>query len=114
VFDLCDKDHSTIIYESSERDTPLVRLSWNKQEPRYMATIIMDTTKVVVLDIRFPTLPVVDVNAFAWAHSSCHTCTAGDDSQALIWDLFSMGQPVEGGLDPILAYTAGAKIQQLQ
>nr|XP_043631766.1 WD repeat-containing protein LWD1 [Erigeron canadensis] len=122
VFDLRDKEHSTIIYESSEPDTPLVRLGWNKQDPRYMATIIMDTAKVVVLDIRFPTLPVVElqrhqasVNAIAWApHSSCHICTAGDDSQALIWDLSSMGQPVEGGLDPILAYTAGAEIEQLQ
>ncbi|MBA0613176.1 hypothetical protein Godav_013669, partial [Gossypium davidsonii] len=122
VFDLRDKEHSTIIYESSEPDAPLVRLGWNKQDPRYMATIIMDSAKVVVLDIRFPTLPVVElrrhqasVNAVAWApHSSCHICTAGDDSQALIWDLSSMGQPVEGGLDPILAYTAGAEIEQLQ
>ncbi|GLU24111.1 hypothetical protein SLE2022_400730 [Rubroshorea leprosula] len=82
----------------------------------------MDSAKVVVLDIRFPTLPVVELqrhqasaNAIACApHSSCHICTAGDDSQALIWDLSSMGQPVEGGLDPILAYTAGAEIEQLQ
>ncbi|XP_072951375.1 WD repeat-containing protein LWD1 [Typha angustifolia] len=130
VFDLRDKEHSTIIYESADPpDTPLVRLGWNKQDPRYMATIIMDSPKVVVLDIRFPTLPVVElqrhqasVNAIAWApHSSCHICTAGDDSQALIWDLSSMGssaggqQPAaEGGLDPILAYTAGAEIEQLQ
>ncbi|KAF4385634.1 hypothetical protein F8388_010190 [Cannabis sativa] len=108
VFDLRDKEHSTIIYESSEPDTPLVRLGWNKQDPRYMATIIMDSAKVVVLDIRFPTLPVVElqrhqasVNAIAWApHSSCHICTAGDDSQALIWDLSSMGQPKFGMILP--------------
>ncbi|KQJ99664.1 hypothetical protein BRADI_3g44580v3 [Brachypodium distachyon] len=147
VFDLRDKEHSTIIYESSSGSgsnsaasdggalspTPLVRLGWNKQDPRYMATIIMDSPKVVVLDIRYPTLPVVElhrhhapVNAIAWApHSSCHICTAGDDSQALIWDLSSMGTgnnssgngngnaaaaaAAEGGLDPILAYTAGAE-----
>nr|UWK01869.1 WD40 repeat [Erythronium umbilicatum]UWK01870.1 WD40 repeat [Erythronium umbilicatum] len=137
VFDLRDKEHSTIIYESNDpADTPLVRLGWNKQDPRYMATIIMDSAKVVVLDIRFPTLPVVElqrhqagVNAIAWApHSSCHICTAGDDSQALIWDLSSMGgggngqqgagaaaaAAADGGLDPILAYTAGAEIEQLQ
>ncbi|KAF7079057.1 hypothetical protein CFC21_083361 [Triticum aestivum] len=154
VFDLRDKEHSTIIYESSSGGgsnsaatdggavlpTPLVRLGWNKQDPRYMATIIMDSPKVVVLDIRYPTLPVVElhrhhapVNAIAWApHSSCHICTAGDDSQALIWDLSSMGTgnnsggngngngnaaaaaAAEGGLDPILAYTAGAEVEQLQ
>ena len=103
-----------------------------------MATIIMDSPKVVVLDIRYPTLPVVElhrhhapVNAIAWApHSSCHICTAGDDMQALIWDLSSMGTgsnggnnangnaaaaaAAEGGLDPILAYTAGAEIEHLQ
>ena len=152
VFDLRDKEHSTIIYESSQPDTPLLRLGWNKQDPRYMATILMDSSKVVILDIRFPTLPVAElqvcrdvsapltlrlisdwhrhplpstdvchfgwqscVNAVAWApHSSCHICTAGDDSQALIWDLSTMTQPAEGGLDPILAYTAGAEINQLQ
>ncbi|KAJ7545507.1 hypothetical protein O6H91_09G123000 [Diphasiastrum complanatum] len=122
VFDLRDKEHSTIIYESPQPDTPLLRLGWNKQDPRYMATIFLDSLKVVVLDIRLPTLPVAElqrhqaaVNAIAWApHSSCHICTAGDDSQALIWDLSNMSQPVDGGLDPILAYTAKAEINQLQ
>ncbi|KAK9808389.1 hypothetical protein WJX73_010065 [Symbiochloris irregularis] len=122
VFDLRDKEHSTIIYEAGESDTALLRLGWNKQDPRYMATLIMDTCKVVVLDIRFPTLPVAElqrhqapVNALAWApHSSCHICTAGDDAQALIWDLSSMGKPLESGLDPILAYAAGSAVNQLQ
>ncbi|DBA98796.1 TPA: WD repeat-containing protein lwd1 [Trebouxia sp. C0004] len=122
VFDLRDKEHSTIIYESPQPDTPLLRLGWNKQDPRYMATLLMDCSKVVVLDIRFPTLPVAElqrhqasVNALAWApHSSCHICTAGDDSQALIWDLSSMSQPMDTSLDPILAYSAGAEVNQLQ
>lgn len=122
VFDLRDKEHSTIIYEAADTETSLLRLGWNKQDPRYMATLIMDTCKVVVLDIRFPTLPVAElhrhhapVNALAWApHSSCHICTAGDDAQALIWDLSSMGKPMEAGLDPILAYAAGASVNQLQ
>ncbi|EFJ29542.1 hypothetical protein SELMODRAFT_146202 [Selaginella moellendorffii] len=122
VFDLRDKEHSTIIYESPQPDTPLLRLGWNKQDPRYMATIFMDSVRVVILDIRLPTLPVAElqrhqgtVNAIAWApHSSCHICTAGDDSQALIWDLSNMSQPIDGGLDPILAYTAKAEINQLQ
>ena len=48
-----DKEHSTIIYESPQPDTPLLRLGWNKQDPRYMATLLMDCSKVVVLDIRY-------------------------------------------------------------
>jgi WD repeat-containing protein 68 len=78
---------------------------------------------VVVLDIRFPTQPMAElqrhqqsVNALCWApHSSSHICTAGDDSQALIWDLSSAGQHDAGSsLDPILAYNAGAEVTQLQ
>mmetsp|Transcript_7805 Transcript_7805/g.26877 ORF Transcript_7805/g.26877 Transcript_7805/m.26877 type:complete len:493 (-) Transcript_7805:87-1565(-) len=122
VFDLRDKEHSTIIYESPHPEVPLVRLGWNKQDPRYMATVLMDSSKVIILDIRFPTLPVAElqrhqasVNQLAWApHSSCHICTAGDDAQALIWDLSSMSQPLDGSLDPILAYHAGAEINNLQ
>eukprot|EP00959_Pyramimonas_sp_CCMP1952_P236005 4932309-Pyramimonas_sp.AAC.1 len=45
VFDLRDKEHSTIIYESPQPETPLLRLSWNKQDARYMATILMDSSK---------------------------------------------------------------------
>ena len=37
VFDLRDKEHSTIIYETPQPDAPLLRLSWNKQDPRYIA-----------------------------------------------------------------------------
>lgn len=91
VFDLRDKQHSTIIYESPQPETPLLRLGWNKQDPRFMATILMDSLKVVILDIRYPTVPVSElqrhqacVNAIAWApHSACHICSAGDDSQVL-------------------------------
>ena len=62
--------------------------------------------QAVILDIRYPTLPVAElqrhqaaVNALAWApHSSCHICTAGDDAQALIWDLTSMAKPLEQSL----------------
>lgn len=45
-------------------------------------------------------------------HSPCHVCTAGEDSQALIWDLSSMPkQPID---DPILAYNAEGEINNLQ
>lgn len=86
-----------------------------------MATIIVEIPKVVVLDIRYPTLPVTElqwhqasVNSIAWAlHNSCHICTVEDDSRALILDLSSMRKPVDGGVDLILCYTVGAKIEQL-
>jgi WD repeat-containing protein 68 len=124
MFDLRSLEHSTIIYEDSGGQggspMPLIRLAWNKQDPNYLATATMDSNKVVILDIRVPSVPceTLDghtqcVNSIAWApHSSCHICTAGDDNQALIWDLSSMGpKPIE---DPILAYYAEAEVNQLQ
>lgn len=127
VFDLRDKEHSTIIYESPQPDTPLLRLAWNKQDPRYMATTALNSSTVVVLDIRFPTVPVVELskhqaacNAVAWAPQSAnHICSAGDDCQALIWDLSTLGEGGAGQagsppLDPILSYMAGAEVNQLQ
>jgi len=118
MFDLRHLEHSTIIYESPDHRA-LLRLNWNKQDPNYLATILMDSPRTVILDIRVPSLPVAElkghtacVNALAWApHSSCHICSAGDDTQALIWDLSQMPKPID---DPILAYAAEKEVNNLQ
>lgn len=118
MFDLRNLEHSTIIYETPEL-TPLLRLSWNKQDPNYLAAIPEDSSNAIILDIRVPSVPAAELsghglplNALAWApHSSCHICTASDDKQAYIWDLSTMPKPIE---DPILAYSAEAEVNQLQ
>jgi len=119
MFDLRSLEHSTILYES-QNFVPLLRLEWNKQDPNYLATFMVDSHRTIILDIRVPSMPTAElgghsgcVNATAWApHSSCHICTAGDDSQALIWDLSGMPkQPID---DPILAYNAEGEINNLQ
>ncbi|XP_073045135.1 protein TRANSPARENT TESTA GLABRA 1 [Primulina eburnea] len=120
IFDLRDKEHSTIIYESPTPDTPLLRLAWNKQDLRYMATILMDSSKIVILDIRSPAMPAAElqrhdasVNAIAWAPQSCrHICSAGDDGRALLWELPTVAGP--NGIDPMLMYCSDAEINQLQ
>eukprot|EP01106_Pelomyxa_sp_JSP_P018769 TRINITY_DN894_c0_g1_i3.p1 TRINITY_DN894_c0_g1~~TRINITY_DN894_c0_g1_i3.p1 ORF type:complete len:102 (-),score=28.27 TRINITY_DN894_c0_g1_i3:165-470(-) len=78
----------------------------------------MDSSKVIVLDIRSPTLPAAElaghaaaINTISWApHSSCHICSGGEDKQALIWDLSSLPKQVEY---PLLQYDADAEINQL-
>lgn len=118
LFDLRSLEHSTIIYES-EQFQPLLRLAWNQQDPNYLATILTDSPRTVILDIRVPSIPVAElgahtacVNAIAWApHSSCHICTSSDDCQALIWDISGMPKPIT---DPLLAYNAEDHINQLQ
>jgi WD40 repeat protein len=91
------------------------------EQARFQLFGYLYVRRTIILDIRVPSLPVVEfgghlgcVNATAWApHSSCHICsTAGDDSQALIWDLSAMPKrPVE---DSILAYNADGEINNLQ
>jgi DDB1- and CUL4-associated factor 7 len=123
LFDLRSLEHSTIIYESPDL-TPLLRLRWNKLDPNFLATVIMDSSKVIVLDIRFPSIPVAilehktpasphnNVNAISWApHTAVHLATAGDGCQSLIWDISHVPKRVE---DPVLSYNARAPISNLQ
>jgi WD repeat-containing protein 68 len=118
LFDLRSLEHSTIVYESQDL-APILRLCWNKQDPNYIATILVDSPSIIILDVRIPSMPVAlmnnhtaAVNSIQWApHSSCHICSAADDTQALIWDLSTLPKPVE---DPILAYNAESEINTLQ
>lgn len=118
MFDLRHLEHSTIIYEDPQHHS-LLRLAWNKQDPNYLATFALDSMEIVILDVRIPCTPVArlnnhrsGVNGIAWApHSACHICTAGEDRQALIWDIQQMPRAIE---DPILAYTAEGEINQVQ
>jgi len=88
LFDLRTLEHSTIIYETASL-RPLLRLAWNKQDPNYLATILADDSRTIILDVRVPSIPVAElgahtasVNSIAWApHSSCHLCTCADDCQ---------------------------------
>ncbi|KAL5739999.1 hypothetical protein ACOSP7_028881 [Xanthoceras sorbifolium] len=124
VFDLRDKERSTIIYENPVRDCPLLRLEWNKADPRLMATVGMDSNRVVVLDIRFPTTPLLDlskhkgsVNAISWAPCiGRQLCSVGDDSTALIWEVLGTEFPSENGgnLEPLMWYGSGAEINQVR
>jgi len=115
-FDLRELEHSTIIFESQE--LPLLRVAWNRHDPNYLATIMYESNKVVILDIRMPQHAVITlsghtsfVNSICWApHSSAYICTAGDDSNVLIWDIKKIPDPVE---EPMLTYQAEGEVSCL-
>jgi WD repeat-containing protein 68 len=99
LFDLRSLEHSTILYDSEDL-SPLIRLAWNKQDPNYIATIMADSPRAIILDIRYlvlfiqlikcsnidvgmyafirmPSVPVAEllghqgpINAIAWAPHS--------------------------------------------
>uniref|UniRef100_A0A7S2RS73 Uncharacterized protein n=1 Tax=Rhizochromulina marina TaxID=1034831 RepID=A0A7S2RS73_9STRA len=119
LFDLRSLEHSTIVYESPYPPQPLLRLAWNKQDPNFVATILTDSPRTIIIDVRMPSLPYAElgahtasVNGVAWApNSSCHICTCSDDRSALIWDIGSAPTTIN---DPILAYNAEGHINQVQ
>lgn len=95
LFDLRDLAHCTVVYESPQF-SPLLRLAWNKLDQTYLATFSVDGTEVVVVDIRYPSVPVGSlkgihtqpINSISWSpHSTTHLASAGEDSNANICDL---------------------------
>ncbi|KAM7255135.1 hypothetical protein ACFE04_020376 [Oxalis oulophora] len=141
VFDLRDKEKSTIIYEnlnnnkadtssssSSSSNLPLLRIEWNKSDPRLMAAVGMDSNKVVIMDIRFPTNPLMElrkhraaVNAVSWApYIGRQICSVADDSTALIWGVVCGGggelqtEMVAADVEPETLYQSTAEINQVR
>jgi len=117
MFDLRDLNQCTIMYENRDC-TPIMRVSWNKIDPHFLAVISMESPLVTILDTRHPGVPIVQLsghsqyaNSIAWApNSNCYICTAGDDCQALIWDLKQSTGQVNA---PMMMYKAEAEIIML-
>jgi len=77
MFDLRSLEHRTIKFESPTFKA--LRLGWNKQDPKFLATFVVDSRGTIILDTRVLSIPAAElggryVNAIEWApHSSCHT-----------------------------------------
>ncbi|KAJ1564540.1 ddb1 and cul4 associated factor 7 [Nowakowskiella sp. JEL0078] len=139
MFDLRALEHSTIIYEttptltnnssvntmSSSENAPLLRLSWNRQDPNYIATFAMDSNSILILDVRVPAIPVAEltghagsVNGIGWApHSRDHLCSVGDDRQTLVWDIAQASRSKtaggSSGAEPILMYPSPGEVNSM-
>lgn len=96
VFDRRTLQSSNIAYETKEKNA-LLRLAWNKQDDRFVATFEADSSKVLILDWRKSTEPVCEisghtasVNSISWSpHSRSLICSAGEDGSAIKYDISS-------------------------
>uniref|UniRef100_A0A7S3A397 Uncharacterized protein n=1 Tax=Rhodosorus marinus TaxID=101924 RepID=A0A7S3A397_9RHOD len=126
LFDLRSLDYSTIIYESEDQGA-MMRVCWNKNNAFYLATVMMESPKCVVLDIRVPDRPVCVfeegdaeggnfVNSIAWApRSEHHICTAGESGRAIIWNISGAPERAQDPvLQPLLSYDAHSAIDNVQ
>lgn len=112
-FDLRNLEHCSILYETP--NVPILRVAWNKINPNYLALLSLESNRVTIIDIRAAGYPYQElkghynyVNSLAWApNHSCHICSAGDDSRALIWDLRKSTEEIK---DPMMVYDAAAPI----
>lgn len=99
VFDLRSLDHSTIIYEPTN-PVPLLRIAANPFDPNILATVAHNSSRIHILDIRVPGVPLTTldghtraVNSISWAPGTGKNgykrhllASSGDDCQVLLWD----------------------------
>ncbi|KAF3480893.1 WD repeat protein [Arthroderma uncinatum] len=114
MFDLRSLEHSTIIYEPSEKHEkgspgdlspghstvwppPLQRIAASPHDAHLLATFAQDSNIIRVLDVRQPGQALLElkghaasINCMEWSPSRRGTIATGaDDSLVLIWDLIN-------------------------
>ncbi|KAI9882911.1 MAG: hypothetical protein M1823_005350 [Watsoniomyces obsoletus] len=125
MFDLRSLEHSTIIYEPSEKTDkgtspgnmspttaqqtmsyapPLLRLSASPHDAHLLATFSQDSNIIRILDVRQPGQALLElrghaasINCIEWSPSRRGMLASGaDDSLVLLWDLLSQSSTVTG------------------
>ncbi|KAI9876919.1 MAG: hypothetical protein M1830_005296 [Pleopsidium flavum] len=120
MFDLRSLEHSTIIYEPSEKNEkssspgnmspttaqqtmsyapPLLRLAASPHDAHLLATFSQDSNIIRILDVRQPGQALLElrghqaaINCIEWSPTRRGTLASGaDDSLVLIWDLLNQG-----------------------
>lgn len=117
LFDLRNLEHSTIIFESPKY-TPLLRVCWSPVESNYLATIMLDSPSVFIVDIRHPSLAAYELcghtattNCVCWSPSSAtRLATGSDDNFAFVWKLEEGEKKIK---KPLLAHQTPQTINNI-
>eukprot|EP00747_Dinoflagellata_sp_TGD_P155524 gnl/TRDRNA2_/TRDRNA2_177585_c2_seq5.p1 gnl/TRDRNA2_/TRDRNA2_177585_c2~~gnl/TRDRNA2_/TRDRNA2_177585_c2_seq5.p1 ORF type:complete len:306 (+),score=-27.95 gnl/TRDRNA2_/TRDRNA2_177585_c2_seq5:190-1107(+) len=123
ILDVRDHAVSNCLYKSTEPNTKISELKWNKSDTRFLAASIGPKSKIIVIDTRFPMNPIIEllhspdaVITVAWdPNSSNYVCTGDSDSKIMLWDIFSPLPKMKNSysLVPISSYPLPTEITQL-
>ena len=85
----------TIIYEVPN-EVPLLKIDWNTVDSNYILTVPEINNEVLVIDVRYPSVPVAQlryhrnaINDAHWCKNSGKILTCSDDNSLLVCDLLS-------------------------
>lgn len=93
LFDVRSLDHSTILYETPD-GRPLLRVGWNRHDSNYLTCFALDSSHVVIVDVRSASLPLAQLNAghnrvqcARWAPHVSNQLLTSDAQHLRLWDL---------------------------
>lgn len=120
LFDIRSLDHSTIIYETPDASA-LLKIHWNPTDPNYLCTFAANSSSVIVMDIRMPSIPAAELQEHAnpiltchWAPNSSSHLMTGDAERLRLWNLQgSTAAPVWELPAEQITGTPGSQLHQL-
>lgn len=93
----------TPAHSANYNSKALLRLSTSNIDQHHLATFGVNSSQIIIIDMRMPGLPMATIDAAAtsavassinliqWHPTSNYLLSGGDDCQALVWDLNNLG-----------------------
>jgi WD repeat-containing protein 68 len=117
MFDTRALESCSILFESQD-NSPITRISWNYNDPNFVAALLLDKNFIYIIDQRMTNSPYAFltyhtniVNALSWApHSNAYVTSVGDDKNAFIWDIQMISNRTE---EPVMSYNSDFEIDNV-
>ncbi|KAG5417601.1 hypothetical protein I9W82_005237 [Candida metapsilosis] len=91
------------VHSANYNSKALLRLSTSNVDQHHLATFGVNSSQIIIIDMRMPGLPMAtidaspsspiaaSVNSIHWHPTSNYLLSGSDDCQALVWDLNNLG-----------------------